>query len=128
MQVSNSYKINSRRRFFCIAGMFLATILVPLAAEQQQPDGDWAPAEGHAVHAWIGLGANLGDRGLAMQQALAQLAATPGVAVERVSSLYASKPVDSDGPDYLNAWPSSWAAALPCIAPGIAAAGAGGRP
>lgn len=82
----------------------MSNFALPLAAQaQQQPDGDWAPVAGHAVRAWIGLGANLGDRGEAMQQALARLAATPGVAVERVSSLYASKPVDSDGPDYLNA-------------------------
>lgn len=65
--------------------------------------GDAAPAPGQAVRAWIGLGANLGDRGLAMRQALQHLHQEAGVAVEHVSSLYASKPVDSDGPDYLNA-------------------------
>lgn len=82
----------------------MSNFALPLAAQaQQQPDHDWAPAAGHSVRAWIGLGANLGDRGEAMRQALAQLAAMPGVAVERVSSLYASKPVDSAGPDYLNA-------------------------
>ena len=77
---------------------------LPLAADVcRAVDGDAQPAAGHAVRAWVGLGANLGDRGQAMQQALQQLHAVPGVAVEQVSSLYASKPVDSDGPDYLNA-------------------------
>ena len=82
----------------------MSNFALPLVEQaQQQPSGDWVPSAGHAVRAWIGLGANLGDRGLAMQQALARLQATPGVAVDRVSSLYASRPVDSDGPDYLNA-------------------------
>ena len=77
---------------------------IPLQAQVQPlASGDAAPAAGQAVRAWVGLGANLGDRGQAMQQALQRLNAVPGVAVERVSSLYASKPVDSDGPDYLNA-------------------------
>ena len=65
--------------------------------------GDVAPVAGQAVHAWIGLGANLGDRGLAMRQALQYLHQVPGVALAQVSSLYASQPVDSDGPDYLDA-------------------------
>ena len=56
-----------------------------------------------AVSAFIGLGANLGDRGAALQQALASLAALPGTEVRQVSSLYRSAPVDADGPDYLNA-------------------------
>ena len=56
-----------------------------------------------AVAAFIGLGANLGDRGAALQQALASLAGLPQTQVRRVSSLYRSAPVDADGPDYLNA-------------------------
>ena len=77
---------------------------LPVVERVEQVDAaDAAPASGQGVRAWIGLGANLGDRGQAMQQALQRLNAVPGVAVERVSSLYASKPVDSDGPDYLNA-------------------------
>ncbi len=58
---------------------------------------------GSAVSAFIGLGANLGDRGAALQHALASLAALPGTEVRQVSSLYRSAPVDADGPDYLNA-------------------------
>lgn len=56
-----------------------------------------------AAAAFIGLGANLGDRGAALQQALAALAALPQTEVRQVSSLYRSAPVDADGPDYLNA-------------------------
>lgn len=53
--------------------------------------------------AYIGLGANLGDRGQALAQAVRSVAALPGTRLEQVSSLYVSAPVDSDGPDYLNA-------------------------
>ncbi|MBW7833113.1 MAG: 2-amino-4-hydroxy-6-hydroxymethyldihydropteridine diphosphokinase [Simplicispira suum] len=53
--------------------------------------------------AWIGLGANLGDRTAALRTALAALAALPGTRLRRVSSLYRSAPVDAGGPDYLNA-------------------------
>ena len=53
--------------------------------------------------AWIGLGANLGDRTAALRTALAALAALPGTRLLRVSSLYRSAPVDAGGPDYLNA-------------------------
>jgi 2-amino-4-hydroxy-6-hydroxymethyldihydropteridine diphosphokinase len=53
--------------------------------------------------AWIGLGANLGDRTAALRTALAALAALPGTRLWRVSSLYRSAPVDAGGPDYLNA-------------------------
>jgi len=61
-----------------------------------------APTPG-ATHAWIGLGANLGDRTAALRTALAALAALPGTRLLRVSSLYRSAPVDAGGPDYLNA-------------------------
>ena len=51
----------------------------------------------------IGLGANLGDAQQTLSwavQALSQLAQTQLLAV---SSLYSTKPIDSSGPDYLNA-------------------------
>jgi len=80
----------------------------PMATEalgqaQRLANGDAAPPAGQSLRAWIGLGANLGDRGAAMAQALQQLAGSAGVAVQAVSSLYSSRPVDSSGPDYLNA-------------------------
>ncbi len=55
------------------------------------------------VLAWIGLGANLGDRGAALARAVQALAALPGTQRVRVSGLYASAPIDAGGPDYLNA-------------------------
>ena len=53
--------------------------------------------------AYIGLGANLGDARAALHQALQELAATPGITNLRTSGLYRTAPVDSSGPDYLNA-------------------------
>ena len=55
------------------------------------------------VQVWVGLGANLGDRGEAMLQALHGMAALPHTQLQAVSSLYSSAPVDATGPDYLNA-------------------------
>lgn len=55
------------------------------------------------VLAWIGLGANLGDRGAALARAVQALAALPSTQRLRVSGLYASAPIDAGGPDYLNA-------------------------
>lgn len=55
------------------------------------------------MNAFIGLGANLGDARAALQGALRALAALPRTRLVGVSSLYASAPVDADGPDYLNA-------------------------
>nr|WP_280189470.1 2-amino-4-hydroxy-6-hydroxymethyldihydropteridine diphosphokinase [Delftia sp. PS-11] len=51
----------------------------------------------------IGLGANLGDRGRALAMALLAMDALPGTRLVAVSSLYSTAPVDSSGPDYLNA-------------------------
>ena len=60
-------------------------------------------AQAPQVRAWIGLGANLGDRGAALARAVQALAAVPATRVEKVSGLYASAPIDAGGPDYLNA-------------------------
>ena len=56
-----------------------------------------------AVVAYIGLGANLGDAAGAVRQAAAELAATPDIIRLRLSPLYGTAPVDSSGPDYVNA-------------------------
>ncbi|WP_430418011.1 2-amino-4-hydroxy-6-hydroxymethyldihydropteridine diphosphokinase [Methylibium petroleiphilum] len=53
--------------------------------------------------AYVGLGANLGDARLTLQVALDALAALPDTRLVAVSSLYRSAPIDSSGPDYLNA-------------------------
>lgn len=60
-------------------------------------------ADGAAVTAWVGLGANLGDARAALPGAVRAMAALPDTRVLRVSSLYRSAPVDAGGPDYLNA-------------------------
>ena len=55
------------------------------------------------VTAFIALGANLGDAERTLRDALTALNATPGVRVVRASSLYRTAPIDSSGPDYVNA-------------------------
>jgi 2-amino-4-hydroxy-6-hydroxymethyldihydropteridine diphosphokinase len=58
-----------------------------------------------ASRAMIGLGSNLGDRAAMLEGALAALAATPGVRIERVSSVSETEPVGGppgQGP-FLNA-------------------------
>jgi len=55
------------------------------------------------VLAWIGLGANLGDARSAIEAAFAAIEALPHAGAVRRSRLYRSAPVDSSGPDYLNA-------------------------
>ena len=55
------------------------------------------------VMAFVGLGANLGDSAQALRGALHSLRHTAGVRLCKVSSLYRTAPIDSSGPDYLNA-------------------------
>lgn len=55
------------------------------------------------VLAYIGLGANLGDARAALAAAVEQLRVLDQGDGWRVSSLYSSAPIDSSGPDYLNA-------------------------
>jgi dihydroneopterin aldolase/2-amino-4-hydroxy-6-hydroxymethyldihydropteridine diphosphokinase len=56
------------------------------------------------VQAVLALGSNLGDRRQTLQQAVDQLAATPGVRVTAVSPVYETDPVGGpEQPDYLNA-------------------------
>lgn len=53
--------------------------------------------------AYVALGANLGRPQEALQAALSDLAATPGVTVASASSFYRTAPIESSGPDYVNA-------------------------
>jgi 2-amino-4-hydroxy-6-hydroxymethyldihydropteridine diphosphokinase len=53
--------------------------------------------------AYVGLGANLGDPGETLREALAALAALPDSSVQACSSFYRTAPVDATGPDFLNA-------------------------
>ncbi|MEO8058870.1 MAG: 2-amino-4-hydroxy-6-hydroxymethyldihydropteridine diphosphokinase [Burkholderiales bacterium] len=55
------------------------------------------------VQAFIGLGANLGNARGTLQAALTALASLPHSTLRESSSIYRSAPVDSSGPDYLNA-------------------------
>ena len=63
-----------------------------------------AQTEGRdAVTAFVALGANLGDAAHTVRAALVALGQVPGVRLVRSSSLYRTAPVDSTGPDYINA-------------------------
>lgn len=51
----------------------------------------------------IGLGANLGDAAQTLSWAVEALGKLPQTQLLAVSSLYRTRPIDSSGPDYLNA-------------------------
>ena len=53
--------------------------------------------------AYIALGANLGQPAATLRRAFAALAALPESALLAHSSLYRSAPIQSSGPDYINA-------------------------
>ena len=55
------------------------------------------------VTAYIALGANLGDTQASILKAMDDLALIHGVSLTKRSSLYQTAPVDSSGPDYVNA-------------------------
>jgi len=70
-----------------------------------------------SVRAYVGLGANLGDRDATFARALRALAEVPGLRLRGVSRLYATRPVGPPGqPDYRNA-----VVALDMRSPGTAA-------
>lgn len=52
---------------------------------------------------FVGLGANLGDTEAALDDAVRRLQGLPGTQVVAVSPRYRTAPMDSAGPDYLNA-------------------------
>jgi 2-amino-4-hydroxy-6-hydroxymethyldihydropteridine diphosphokinase len=56
-----------------------------------------------AVTAYVGVGANLGDAAAAVREAIERLRELPETSVVAHSSLYRSAPIDSSGPDYINA-------------------------
>jgi 2-amino-4-hydroxy-6-hydroxymethyldihydropteridine diphosphokinase len=61
------------------------------------------PEAGPGVTAYIGLGANLGDARATLADALRRLALLPATQLIANSSIYRSAPIESSGPDYLNA-------------------------
>jgi len=69
----------------------------------QLPTEAGNPRAAAAVTAYIGLGANLGDARAVLRSARTSLEALPRTRLLDFSSLYRSAPVDSGGPDYLNA-------------------------
>jgi 2-amino-4-hydroxy-6-hydroxymethyldihydropteridine diphosphokinase len=60
-------------------------------------------AQGIRIPAFIGLGANLGDARATLDAAFVAIAQLPRTELRAASSIYASAPLDSSGPDYLNA-------------------------
>jgi 2-amino-4-hydroxy-6-hydroxymethyldihydropteridine diphosphokinase len=55
------------------------------------------------VRAYVALGANLGDAQGTVRAAMDQVARLPQTQLVAASSLYRTAPVDSSGPDYINA-------------------------
>jgi 2-amino-4-hydroxy-6-hydroxymethyldihydropteridine diphosphokinase len=55
------------------------------------------------VIAYIALGANLGDARAAVCAAMNAIDSLPGVKLMAASSLYSTAPIESSGPDYINA-------------------------
>lgn len=53
--------------------------------------------------AYIALGANLGEARATVSWAMDRIAGLSGTRVSRRSSLYRTVPIDSSGPDYINA-------------------------
>ncbi|MDD3295883.1 MAG: 2-amino-4-hydroxy-6-hydroxymethyldihydropteridine diphosphokinase [Candidatus Omnitrophica bacterium] len=52
---------------------------------------------------FLGLGSNLGNRLENINKAIALLRMIDGVAIEKISSIIETEPVDAPGPDYFNA-------------------------
>ncbi len=53
--------------------------------------------------AYIGIGANLGDAAANVRDAIARLARLPHTRLLSASGSYRTAPIDSSGPDYINA-------------------------
>lgn len=60
-------------------------------------------AQRGTVTAYVALGANLGDARAAITRTLGDLGQLPETQLVRASSLYRTAPVESSGPDYINA-------------------------
>lgn len=55
------------------------------------------------VHAFVALGANLGDAAATVRQAITDLGTLPQTRLVRASRLYRSAPWEASGPDFFNA-------------------------
>jgi 2-amino-4-hydroxy-6-hydroxymethyldihydropteridine diphosphokinase len=60
-------------------------------------------AEPRRATAYIALGANLGDAATTVMRAFEDLGKLPQTTLVRRSSLYRTSPIESSGPDYINA-------------------------
>lgn len=67
------------------------------------PVGKHSVPGGIPVRAYVGMGANLGDAAHTLRRATEQMACTAGITLLALSPLYRTAPVDSSGPDYINA-------------------------
>ena len=74
--------------------------VVAKVAQAPEPLGRRATAP---ATAFIGIGANLGQAQATVLQAMQNIGALPHTTLLRRSSLYRTAPVDSSGPDYVNA-------------------------
>jgi 2-amino-4-hydroxy-6-hydroxymethyldihydropteridine diphosphokinase len=67
------------------------------------PECPITPGSPEAVcRAWIGLGANLGDRQVTLEQAVLAIQALPESRVVGCSRWWRSAPLDAQGPEFLN--------------------------
>ena len=80
----------------------LAMKVVAKVAQPPEPPGQRVTAPAAAT-AFIGIGANLGQAQATVLQAMQNIGALPQTTLLRRSSLYRTAPVDSSGPDYVNA-------------------------
>ena len=78
-------------------------MVAALTLAPPRPATDVKPAQRPEVTAYVALGANLGDAAQTLRDALHRLDHTPGLRLIHASSLYRTAPIDSSGPDYLNA-------------------------
>ena len=70
---------------------------------RRRPPTDVSAVPRPEVTAYVALGANLGDAAQTLRDALQRLDHTPGIRLLTASSFYRTAPIDSSGPDYLNA-------------------------
>jgi 2-amino-4-hydroxy-6-hydroxymethyldihydropteridine diphosphokinase len=82
---------------------YAATHLQPERERESESESELKRAMRDSVLATVGLGANLGNAALTVKAAIEAIGALPGVELLRASALYRSAPVDSSGPDYINA-------------------------
>ena len=74
-----------------------------MAAKRKEPLVLSADRDADAVEAYVGLGANLGEREAALREAVERLRAADGVEVRRLSPVYETDPVGyTEQPAFLN--------------------------